>query len=39
MAGADESLIAQWIQEGRRRAQTRRMPPFSQPGLRMPRRP
>ncbi|HJY59082.1 MAG TPA: hypothetical protein VJ418_22120 [Streptosporangiaceae bacterium] len=39
MAGADESLIAPWIQEGRRRAETRRMPPFSQPGQRMPRRP
>jgi hypothetical protein len=37
-AGADESLIAGWIEEGRRRAEARRMPPFSRPG-RAPRRP
>jgi hypothetical protein len=28
-AGADESLIPQWIEVGRRRAQARRMPLFS----------
>jgi hypothetical protein len=37
-AGADESLIPAWIEEGRRRAEVRRMPPFSQPGPRAPRR-
>jgi hypothetical protein len=37
-AGADESLIPQWIEEGRRRAELRRHPPFSRPG-RTPRRP
>ena len=37
LAGADESLIPQWTDEGRRRAETRRHPPFSQPG-RTPRR-
>jgi len=36
-AGADESLIPRWIQEGRRRVAARRMPPFSQPGRRPPR--
>jgi hypothetical protein len=30
-AGADESLIPGWTEEGRRRAGARRMPPFSQP--------
>jgi hypothetical protein len=30
-AGADEDLIPQWIEEGRRRAEGRRPPPFSQP--------
>jgi hypothetical protein len=28
-AGAHESLIPQWIEEGRRRAETARRPPFS----------
>jgi hypothetical protein len=37
-AGADEDLIPTWIEEGRRRAEVRRHPPFSQPG-RAPRRP
>jgi hypothetical protein len=36
-AGADESMIAQWIQEGRRRAELRRNPPFSQPARTPPR--
>jgi hypothetical protein len=39
LAGADESLIPPWIEEGRRRAEARRHPPFSQPGRRAPRRP
>jgi len=38
MAGADEALIPQWIQEGRRRAEAAELPPFSRPG-RAPRRP
>ena len=38
MAGADEALIPQWIQEGRRRAEAAKLPPFSRPG-RAPRRP
>jgi hypothetical protein len=38
MAGADEALIPQWIQEGRRRAEAAQLPPFSRPG-RPPRRP
>jgi hypothetical protein len=37
LAGADENLIPQWIEEGRRRAQAARLPPCSQPG-RSPRR-
>jgi hypothetical protein len=37
-AGADQALIEQWVEEGRRRAGARRLPPFSQPG-RSPRRP
>jgi hypothetical protein len=37
LAGADESLIPAWIEEGRRRAEAARLPPFSQPG-RSPRR-
>jgi len=37
-AGADESLIEGWVQEGRRRVEARRLPPFSRPG-RTPRRP
>jgi len=36
--GADESLIEGWIEEGRRRAEARRLPPFSQPTRRQPRR-
>ena len=36
-AGADETLIPQWIDEGKRRVGARRMPPFSQPGRRPPR--
>jgi len=32
LAGADESLIPQWIEEGQRGAQASRLPPFSQPG-------
>jgi hypothetical protein len=31
-AGADETLIPQRAEEGKRRAEARRMPPFSQPG-------
>ena len=38
LAGADEALIPGWIDEGKRRAEASRMPPFSQPG-RTPRRP
>ena len=38
MAGADEALIPQWIEEGRRRAEAAKLPPFSLPG-RAPRRP
>ena len=38
VAGADESLIPQWVEEGRRRAEAARLPPFSRPG-RPPRRP
>ena len=30
MAGADEALIPQWIQEGRRRAEAAKLPPLSQ---------
>ena len=37
-AGADETLVPQWAEEGKRRAEARRMPPFSQPGRRPPRR-
>ncbi len=37
-AGADESLIPGWIQEGRRRAEAAQHPPFSRP-TRTPRRP
>jgi hypothetical protein len=37
-AGADEDLIPQWIEEGRRRVEARRMPPFSTPGRRKPPR-
>ena len=38
-AGADEGLIPEWIAEGRRRAEAARLPPFSRPGQRAPRRP
>jgi hypothetical protein len=37
-AGADESLIPGWIEEGRRRVAIRRKPPFSDPARRTPRR-
>ena len=37
-AGADESLIPQWAEQGLRRAEAARLPPFSRPG-RAPRRP
>jgi hypothetical protein len=37
-AGADESLIPEWIAEGKRRAAERRMPPFSQSVRRTPGR-
>jgi len=37
-AGAGEALIPQWIQEGHRRAEAAKQPPFSRPG-RPPRRP
>ena len=30
-AGADEALMPQWIEEGRRRARAARLPPFSRP--------
>jgi hypothetical protein len=33
-AGADETLIPQWAEEGRGRAASRRKPPFSDPGSR-----
>ena len=36
-AGADQSLIPGWIEEGRRRVAIRRKPPFSDPGRRTPR--
>jgi hypothetical protein len=35
--GADENMIPQWIQEGRRRAELRRNRPFSQPARTPPR--
>ena len=38
LARADEALIPQWTEEGRRRAEARRMPPFSRP-RRTPLRP
>jgi hypothetical protein len=37
-AGADESLILGWIEEGRRRVAIGRKPPFSDPAPRKPRR-
>jgi len=39
LAGADEPLIPGWIDEGRRRVNVRRKPPFSDPAMRAPRRP
>ncbi len=39
LAGADESLIPQWTEEGRRRVTVRRKPPFSDPAPRTPPRP
>jgi hypothetical protein len=36
LAGADEGLIPRWVEEGRRRAEAARLPPFSRPG-RVPR--
>jgi len=36
-AGADEDLILGWIEEGRRRAEAARLPPFSRPGRAPPR--
>ena len=38
-AGADKDLIPQWIEEGRRRAEIKRRPLFSNPARRTPRRP
>jgi len=38
LAGADEDQIPHWIEEGRRRVEARRMPPFSQPDRRPPPR-
>jgi hypothetical protein len=37
LAGADESLIPQWVEEGRHRAEAALLPPFSRP-RRAPRR-
>jgi hypothetical protein len=37
-AGADQSLIPGWIEEGRRRVALRRKPPFSDPARHTPRR-
>jgi hypothetical protein len=39
LAGADEDLIPQWVEEGKRRAEAARLPPFSRTGRRTPRRP
>jgi hypothetical protein len=36
-AGADEARVPAWIEEGRRRAEERRRPPFSQPRRTPPR--
>jgi len=38
LAGADEDLVPQWVEVGKRRAEARRLPPFSQPGRRPPLR-
>jgi hypothetical protein len=32
LARADESLIPGWMEDGRRRAEAAKLPPFSQPG-------
>jgi hypothetical protein len=37
-AGADQSLIPGWVEEGRRRIAIRRKPPFSDPARHTPRR-
>jgi hypothetical protein len=37
MAGADEALIPQWIEQGRRRVAAAWPPPFSRPGCASPR--
>jgi hypothetical protein len=39
LAAADVDQIPEWIEEGRCRAEARRLPPFSQPAQRAPRRP
>lgn len=39
MVGADEDLIPQWAEEGRRRAEAAKQPPFSEPSPRTQRRP
>jgi hypothetical protein len=38
VAGADQSLIPGWIEEGRRQVAIRRKSPFSDPARRTPRR-
>jgi hypothetical protein len=38
-AGADETLIPRWIEEGRKRAADAALPQFSTPGRRKPPRP
>jgi hypothetical protein len=38
-AGAEESLLPRWIEEGRRRAEIRHRPPVSNPGRRAVRHP
>jgi hypothetical protein len=38
-AGADEDLIPQWTEEGKRRAEAGRHPLFSRPDLHIPPRP
>jgi hypothetical protein len=39
LAGADVDQVAQWVEEGKRRAEARRPAPFSQPARRTPRHP
>jgi hypothetical protein len=36
LAGADETAIPRWAEEGRRRAENAALPPFSTPGRRRP---